>query len=443
MVPCQSCGEYIEDSGRFCPYCGAEQSVIQDTAEVVPVIRPTPAQTAPADELAVTQLIQPGSASASLADGLDKDTFKDPVALGAAGRASVSAAAGHTRVVSDGGRYDVGDVVEHYRIESVLGTGGMGQVFRAVHALTGQEVALKMLHQEKNDTPTDRARFLNEARVLAQLDHPNLVPMLGFIEQPTGVFIVLPFIDGETLEERLEREGRPELNAALSIFDQLCEGLAWLHEEKQILHRDLKPSNVMMTDAGVVKLTDFGIAREVGAKAMTAAGMVVGTAEYLAPERAAGTLRDDPRSDLYGLAVMLYELLTGQPPFRDANAAKVMLKHLNHPPPPPRGINPMIPVSLEVELLKALAKEPDARHPSVSAFRAAVAMAVDQTKKTIPLSSHHLEAAVTAAGTAPRDASSSPPRKVSVMGYILRVALLGVLGGLGYGAYLFFAGGGS
>ncbi len=446
MVPCQSCGDYIEDSGRFCAYCGAEQAVLHDTAEGPSA--PPPSASVPVEEvdLGATLLVSPPSASAPMLADSNRDTFKDPVALGEVGRASVDmAASARHGSITGVGQYDVGDVVDHYRIESVLGSGGMGQVFRAVHEITGQEVALKMLHQEKNDAPKERHRFLNEARVVAQLDHRNLVPLLGFIERPGGIFIVLPFIDGETLEDLLSREGRPDLDTAVAMFDQLCAGLSWVHEEKNILHRDLKPANVMITEDGVIKLTDFGIARHVGDKAMTAAGMVVGTAEYLAPERASGTLRDDPRSDLYGLAVMFYEMLTGQPPFRDANAAKVMLKHLNHLPPPPRGINPSIPAVLEVEVLKALAKDPDERHPSVAAFREAVQLAMELSaedeKPTIPISTAGLSSPVpmikTAAAT-PETSSSGAGRRA----WLIAVAVTLVLGGGGFAAYYFLAHGG-
>jgi len=444
MVPCQSCGEYIEDSGRFCAYCGTEQAALHDTAEA-PTTRPPTSPSPVGDlDLGATLLVSPPPVIASRDDDINGDTFKDPVALGEAGRASVDmAASGRLGSVSGMGQYDVGEVVDHYRIESVLGSGGMGQVFRAVHEITGQEVALKMLHQEKNDAPKERERFLNEARVLAQLDHPNLVPLLGFIEQADGIFIVLPFIDGETLEERLSRDGRPDLDTAVAMFDQLCAGLAWVHDEKNILHRDLKPANVMITEEGVVKLTDFGIARQVGDKAMTAAGMVVGTAEYLAPERASGTLRDDPRSDLYGLAVMFYEMLTGQPPFRDPNAAKVMLKHLNHLPPPPRGINPSIPGILEVEVLKALAKDPDERHPSVAAFREAVQqameLAAEDEKPTIPISTAGLDSPMPA-----RKADPATPAKPTSggggRGWLIALVLTLVLGGGGFAAYYFLGG---
>jgi len=393
-------------------------------------------------DLAATLLIAPPSASSVGGGSFNADTLKEAVSLSEPPRLSSEMSGSNAGM----GTYEIGDVVENYRIESVLGAGGMGQVFRAVHELTGQEVALKMLHQEKNDTARERARFLNEARVLAQLDHPNLVPLLGFIEEPTGIFIVLPFVSGETLEDLLARDGRPGISMAINIFDQLCAGLAWVHEEKKILHRDLKPANVMITEGGVVKLTDFGIARQVGDKPMTAVGMVVGTAEYLAPERAAGTVRDDPRSDLYGLAVMLYELLTGHPPFRDANAAKVMLKHLNNLPPSPRGINPAIPIPLERELLKALAKEPEARHASITAFREAIHQAVASAamggKPTTPAplagsgTSSPLPKTDTGSASAPSESG------VSVLGYLILGVLLLALGAGGYAAYYFLIQGG-
>lgn len=260
-----------------------------------------------------------------------------------------------------------GDVVDCYEIKSEIGRGGMGRVYHAAHRLTGQEVALKMLLPQFSQEPRLRARFLNEAKVLARLEHPNLVPLLGFFEQGNRAFIVMPYVRGITLERMLRRQGRLSTEIVVDLFDQLCAGIEHVHRH-DFLHRDLKPSNVIVRGDGRVMVTDFGIARVIGAEKMTLPGMVVGTAEYLAPEQACGASRDDKRSDIYSLGILLYEMLTGQVPFHHPNAGEVLQRQVSSPPPPPRMIVPELPPELESVMLRALAKDPDKRFQSASEF---------------------------------------------------------------------------
>ncbi|MCB9526781.1 MAG: serine/threonine-protein kinase [bacterium] len=276
-----------------------------------------------------------------------------------------------------------GEVIDGYRIEAEIGRGGMGRVYRAVHAVTGQAVALKML---KPQVASDRVRerFINEARVLARLDHDNLVPLLGFVDAPRGLFIVMPFVRGITLEQMLRRQGRLAPAVAADLFSGIAAGVAHVHAHG-MLHRDLKPGNIIVQSDGVPRLTDFGIAREIGAQGLTATGMVIGTAEYIAPEQANGTVRDDPRSDQYSLACILYEMLVGQPPFRHPAVGKLLIKHIQDPPPPPRTIVPEIPEALEAVVLTGLAKSPTGRFADVAAFAAAVRDAVGGGEfRTVP-----------------------------------------------------------
>jgi serine/threonine-protein kinase len=278
----------------------------------------------------------------------------------------------------------VGDHVEGYEVLEEVGRGGMGRVYRARHDLTGQEVALKMLLPRLAPERQHRARFVNEAKVLAKLDHPNLVPLLGFLESHGRTFIVMPYVKGVTLDQMVRRQGRLPQDVALELFDQIGAGLGHVHEHR-IVHRDLKPANVIVRGDGRAMLTDFGIARAIGADKMTATGMVVGTAEYLAPEQAAGESRDDPRSDVYALGVLLFEMLTGQVPFRHPNPAEVLRHHVSTPPPPPRLIVPEMPAGLEAALLKALEKDPDDRFQSVVEFRDAVRAGVKLIRVPGPL----------------------------------------------------------
>lgn len=279
------------------------------------------------------------------------------------------------------GLLEPGDEVDGYIIRQEIGRGGMGRVYRAEHNVTGQEAALKMLLPQLINDARLKARFVNEAKVLARLEHDNLVRLLGFIESERRAFIVMPYVAGTTLDRRMQRQGRLSLEEALDLFRQMVDGLDHMHRHG-VMHRDLKPSNVIIQADGRVKITDFGIARAVGSEKLTMEGMVVGTAEYLAPEQANGTLRDDLRSDVYSLAILLYEMLTGRVPFRHPSAAKVLIKQVSSPPPPPRTIRPEIPVGIEAALLKALAKKPDARFSSVVEFRDAVELALVQDTPT-------------------------------------------------------------
>jgi serine/threonine protein kinase len=260
-----------------------------------------------------------------------------------------------------------GDVVEPYEIKSEIGRGGMGRVYLAHHRLTGQEVALKMLLPQFSNEPRLRARFLNEAKVLARLEHPNLVPLLGFFESGNRAFIVMPYVRGITLERMLRKQGRLAVEIVVDLFEQLCAAIEHVHRN-DFLHRDLKPSNVIVRGDGRVMVTDFGIARAVGGEKMTLPGMVVGTAEYLAPEQACGASRDDKRSDIYSLGILLYEMLTGQVPFHHPNAGEVLQRQVSSPPPPPRAIVPEITPALESVMLRALAKDPDKRFQSALEF---------------------------------------------------------------------------
>lgn len=266
-----------------------------------------------------------------------------------------------------------GEVIDGYVIDEEIGRGGMGRVYRATHPVTGQEVALKMLKPQVA-TGRVRERFVNEARVLARLDHPNLVPLLGFVDLPRGLFIVMPFVRGITLENMLHRQGRLSVEVAASLFAGLCAGVAHIHAQG-LLHRDLKPGNVIVQSDGQARLTDFGIAREAGSEGLTATGLVIGTAEYIAPEQANGTIRDDPRSDQYSLGCLLYQMLVGQPPFRHPNVGQLLVKHIQDPPPPPRTIVPDIPPAVEAVIQKALAKSPAERYPDVMALARAFAEA--------------------------------------------------------------------
>jgi hypothetical protein len=276
-----------------------------------------------------------------------------------------------------------GEQVEGYHIEGEVGRGGMGRVYRAVHGITGQLVALKMLLPQLTADPRQMARFVNEAKVLARMEHPNLVPLLGFLREGRRAFIVMPFVEGITLERMLRKQGRLSLDVAADLFAQICDGLSCVHSHS-VLHRDLKPGNVIIRGDGRVLITDFGIARGIGAQKLTLTGMVVGTAEYLSPEEARGERLDDVRSDVYSLGVLLYEMVCGHVPFRHPSAAQVLMKHVQAVPPSPRDIVPTLPEGLNAALLRSLEKAPGDRFADVQQFKAAVLAALDRAPTPAP-----------------------------------------------------------
>ncbi|MCK6570620.1 protein kinase [Myxococcota bacterium] len=301
-----------------------------------------------------------------------------------------------------------GDVIEPYEIASEIGRGGMGRVYLAHHRLTGQEVALKMLLPQFSNEPRLRARFLNEAKVLARLEHPNLVPLLGFFESGNRAFIVMPYVRGITLERMLRRQGRLAVEIVVDLFEQLCAAIEHVHRH-DFLHRDLKPSNVIVRGDGRVMVTDFGIARAVGGEKMTLPGMVVGTAEYLAPEQACGASRDDKRSDIYSLGILLYEMLTGQVPFHHPNAGEVLQRQVSSPPPPPRAIVPEITPALESVMLRALAKDPDKRFQSAQEFANVVRTTVWPMPGTVDVARHEVRGQASPAPVSGRGSGLSAP----------------------------------
>lgn len=277
----------------------------------------------------------------------------------------------------------VGDVVEGWIIDSEIGRGGMGRVYHARHQVTGQEVALKMLMPQGQRDRSHRDRFINEAKVLAKLEHPNLVSMLGFFEAKGRLFIIMRFARGQTLDGLLNARGRLPPSEAGAIFGQICDAVSHVHSHK-ILHRDLKPSNVIINDDGQVMVMDFGIARAVGDTSMTLSGMVVGTAEYVAPEQACGLSRDDLRSDVYALGVLMYEMVTGHVPFSHHSPAEVLRQHVSSHPPPPKVVAPEVPEALNTALLIALSKAPEKRFQTPEAFKQAVSAAVSGTEPAMP-----------------------------------------------------------
>lgn len=244
--------------------------------------------------------------------------------------------------------------------------GGMAVVYKAEDAVLGRTVALKTLRKRYAEERTFQRRFKQEARAMASLDHPRILRVYDISQERDAPFIVAECIEGEDVGSRLAREGRMEVSSALWIVEQLLEALSYAHE-RGIIHRDIKPSNVMLTGE-TIKVADFGIARivEESRDEETEAGEVVGSARYMSPEQIMGR-RATPRSDVYSVGILLYHLLTGEPPF-SGDTKSVARQQLHREPLPPRRMNRKIPAHLEAVILRALSKDPSERFPSAEAM---------------------------------------------------------------------------
>jgi serine/threonine protein kinase len=303
---CVVCQSELKDDARFCPNCGAEQPKID---------------------------VAPG---------------EDPL-LGAI-------------------------VARKFKIEKLLGVGGMGKVYKARQLALDKAVVVKVLHDQFRDDPQLVQRFQREARAASRLNHPNSIQIIDFGQDEGGVvFMAMEFLQGQDLFAHLKKEGPLEPGRLSRVMIQVCSALAEAHE-MNVIHRDLKPENIMIEDRrgqrDYVKVLDFGIAKiqdpaeNTNGQALTQAGMVCGTPEYMSPEQARG-LNLDPRSDIYALGVIMYQLSTGELPFVSDTPIGIVTKHILEKPIPPRAKRPQIPEALEAIILKAMEKEPNGRFNTV------------------------------------------------------------------------------
>src|SRR3954466_13541917 len=262
---------------------------------------------------------------------------------------------------------------ERYEIGGVLGRGGMAEVHRGRDLRLGREVAVKVLRSDLARDPSFQVRFRREAQAAASLNHPAIVAVYDTGEDRTAngapPDIVMEYVEGEPLRDVLRREGHLSPERAMSLTADICGALDFSHRNG-IVHRDVKPGNVMITPQGTVKVMDFGIARAVSdsAATMTSTAAVIGTAQYLSPEQARGE-SVDARSDVYSAGCLLYELVTGAPPFTGDSPVSVAYQHVREDPRLPSSINPEIPPELDAILLKAMSKNPANRYQSAADMR--------------------------------------------------------------------------
>ena len=258
-----------------------------------------------------------------------------------------------------------------YELHRRLGRGGMAEVFLARDQLLDRPVAVKVLFPEFATDPAFVERFRREATAAANLSHPNIVGVYDWGEADSTYFIVMEYVDGRTLSEILRDEGPLHPDRVADIGADVAAALGFAHRNG-VVHRDVKPGNVIVTGAGLVKVADFGIARAITASTednLTQVGTVMGTAAYFSPEQARGE-PVDPRSDLYSLGCVLYELVLGRPPFAGETPVAIAYQQVHESPTPPRQVDTRVPAALEAIILKCLAKNPVNRYPAAEDLRA-------------------------------------------------------------------------
>lgn len=312
MLVCGSCGFDAVEDGKPCPLCG-------------------------------------GSPAPSLTINLDAEATLRDMAPG-----PYRSADGHVRPV--GSLY-----ADRYRIERVIGRGGMGTVFHVTDTKNGEPRALKILHAAATSEAEGSGRFQREITILSKMNHPAVPRIYEWGVHDREMYFISELIDGEDLRMKLRRDGAFDPVDAASLAATIADALAIAHE-RRIVHRDVKPHNVMLARDGSVKLLDFGVARGIGIdmKTITATGMIVGTPEYMSPEQFSG-VRVDGRCDIYSLGVVLFEMLTGKLPFVGDTPVTLAIKHQTEAAPPPRTLRGDIPAWLDRIVLKCLEKEPAKR----------------------------------------------------------------------------------
>ena len=275
--------------------------------------------------------------------------------------------------------------VERYQERSLVGRGGMGSVYRAFDTRLRRWVALKILHSDLSSQQEFVDRFLREAQLAAMLQHPNIVTIFDVEQLDEAVVrLVMTWVDGEDLQRVLEREGPLPPERAAAILDQLASALDHAHNQPiPVVHRDVKPSNVMLGRDDRVVLTDFGVARLAGDVTLTQSGQLVGTPAYMAPELVQGA-DADRRTDLYALGILLYQMLTGRPPFRAESPLAVLHAQLNVPPPPPSTFVPSLSPAVDRVLMTALEKDPNHRYQTASQLARELRAALNQPIVSAP-----------------------------------------------------------
>ena len=264
---------------------------------------------------------------------------------------------------------------DRYRLGERLAAGGMGSVYRAVDEHLDRQVAVKVLRRDLADEPAYLERFRREARAAAALSHPGVAGVYDYGELGGQPFIVMELVEGETLAERIAARGRLPWTEAFALGEQVARALAAAHANR-LVHRDVKPGNILLGPGDRAKMTDFGIAKAAASATLTRTGMVLGSANYVAPEQATGE-NVGPAADQYSLGCVLFEAVTGQTPYTGKNPVTIATQHVSAPVPDPRRLQPDLPAPATSLIQRALVKDPGKRFPSASAMADALAATVE------------------------------------------------------------------
>ncbi len=309
---------------------------------------------------------------------------------------------------------------QRYRLVELVGSGGMATVYRGEDVLLERDVAVKFLREPYSSEPEFRERFLHEARAAARLDHPNIVRIYDVGEDDHRPYIVMEMVKGEDLKALIRRAGPLPVSKALDLTEQICAGVGHAHRAG-LVHCDLKPQNILVTPDETIKVADFGIARafqyDVGQAEMDEdeeEQVIWGSPHYISPEQVAGKT-PTPASDVYSIGVMLYEMLTGVPPFHDPDPTALAMKHLQEQPAPLTALNPRVPPGLEWLTRKVLAKEPAQRYRNADQFGISISeyrrQGIEATRPQQSISPE--ENATPTPPPAPSRPQPAPPKRVS------------------------------
>ncbi|GFP39150.1 PASTA domain-containing protein [Candidatus Hakubella thermalkaliphila] len=317
---------------------------------------------------------------------------------------------------------------KRYKLLRKIGTGGMADVYLAEDLLLDRQVAIKIMHPQLAADPTFVERFKREARAVANLQHQNIVNVFDWGADEEIYYLVMEYLKGQNLKDFLNSRAPLTPDTVVDIASKICDALTEAHDH-EIVHRDIKPQNIILTENGELKVTDFGIARAVSAT-MTRTGSILGTAHYISPEQALGR-KVDVTSDIYSLGVLMYEMLTGDLPFRGDNPINIAMKHINEDPLPPSRLRDDIPPGLERVIMKALNKDPAYRYPSAAemkeALRRSLTMEIPPGTETMVIPTYRQDQEETAA----IPTSLRPATIPSWLGWSLLFVALLALAGLG------------
>ena len=289
---------------------------------------------------------------------------------------------------------------DRYRIERELGQGGMATVYLGHDLKHDRDVAIKVLHPDLG-AALGGERFLTEIRTTARLQHPHILPLLDSGAADGFLYYVMPYVTGETLRARLERERQLPIEDALRIAREVADALGAAHHIG-VIHRDIKPENILL-QGGHALVADFGIAlavQQAGGQRMTQTGLSLGTPQYMSPEQAMGEKAVDPRSDIYALGAVTYEMLVGEPPFTGTSVQTIVAKVLTEKPIAPRALRDTVPAGVEHAILKALAKLPADRYATADKFSEALTSTVPEASVSRPVPRSARSQTVTAAAGA-------------------------------------------